>query len=341
MFEKLKIKKFRMHDEQEIEFAPDITTIIGDSFTGKSTIVKALIWILCNRPAGDSVINWDKPNQKAIGTLTIDGGNVVKRIKGNGKNIYKLNKDKFVAFGRGDVPAEIAKLVNVSDVNIQGQFEPFFWFSKTAGEVSRQLNQIVNLEIVDTTMANIASEIRKTSATVDVTQTRLDSIKVQRKKLLYVEDMDKDLKIVENKQNQWQKTAVNASELNELIKTASLHQKTIKNARAVSLLGDLAVSAGQSYLDIKTKSNNLNLLIKNIVSLQKQTASKIPSLEPLNVLYETFQTMTKRQQQLSALVEKIVRMEKGIKTLKTVFESAESSLKQKIGKVCPLCQRPM
>jgi len=334
MFEKLQIKNVRIHKEQEIEFAPDITTIVGDSFTGKSTIVKALIWILRNKPSGDSIINWDA--QKAIGTLTIDG-NTIKRIKGKGKNIYKLNKKKFVAFGKGDVPSEIKKLANISNINIQGQFEPFFWFSKTAGEVSRQLNQIVNLDIIDKTMANIASEIRKTSATVDVSKTRLAAIKAQRKNLLYAKVMDEDLKAVENKQNRHQKNFLRASTINDIINMATKYAKTIKNARGIVSLGDFAISTGQMYLDIKAKSDNLKQLIKNCISLKKQAAVKTPSTEPLDNLYETYQKTKKQKVSLDELIGKIIKVRRNVSQLKAVFIESEKIFKTKMGKVCVLC----
>ena len=48
-----------------------------------------------------------------------------------------------------DVPEDIDKIFNINSNNIQQQFDNIFWFSETAGEVGRNLNSIVNLDIID------------------------------------------------------------------------------------------------------------------------------------------------------------------------------------------------
>jgi DNA repair exonuclease SbcCD ATPase subunit len=334
MLEKLHITNFRMHQEQEIEFAPDITTIIGSSASGKSTLLKSIIWILQNRPAGDSVINWDA--EKAVGRLTIDG-NLIKRIKGKNTNLYKLNKKKFVAFGKGEVPSEIEKLLNISDINIQTQFEPHFWFSKTAGEVSRQLNQIVNMDVIDSTMANIASEVRRTSSEIDVIQERLTTIKKQRTELLYAKEMDERLKIVENKYNLYQKYALEAFEINELVQRAITYGQTIENSKQVAKQGNLAIIKWQLYLDVKTKQDELSNLIKNAELLQKQTAVKLPPLDLLEKLWKEYKNLQEQRLSIEELIENIDNTQKNVTKLKISLSQSEKELEKRMGKICPLC----
>jgi len=143
MISKIEIRNFSTHKKQDLEFSPNVTTITGSSFLGKSTILRAIRFVCMNRPTGDKFINWDA--DKTSVRLTIDKKKIVRR-KGKGNNSYTLDKQEYKAFGN-DVPQPIANLVNMSDINFQGQHDAPFWFCETAGEVSRQLNAIINLEV--------------------------------------------------------------------------------------------------------------------------------------------------------------------------------------------------
>ena len=123
MIEKIEIKNFRAQEKQKIELGKGVTTIIGSSFIGKSTIIKAFKWAVRNKPAGDSVINWDA--DKAAVRITFDDGNKVVRRRGKNLNNYKLNKKVFTAFGN-DVPSQISNLLNISEINFQNQFDAHF-----------------------------------------------------------------------------------------------------------------------------------------------------------------------------------------------------------------------
>jgi len=335
MLKTLQIRNYQCNEKLDVEFSPQVTSIVGRTAAGKSSVLRALWWILTNHPAGDEFINWDA--KKTIVRLEIDD-NLTTRAKGKNRNIYKLDDKKYTAFGN-DVPADIAKLFNISDVNFQGQFDAPFWFSETAGEVSRQLNRIVNLEVIDTTLANIASEIRKNKTEIEVVKERLDKIKKQREELRYVKQLDTDLIEVESLKESVDKKAVKHARIDELLKSVILQRQTADRASEQAKTGKLVVSKGILYYQIAQKVENMSILIENHRTLQKDIQNRPPSIKPLEILQNKILQAKVEEVALRNMIDNMSDNFNDIIETKDELIKAKKEL-SKI-KVCPLCQRPM
>jgi len=212
MIEKIQIRYFRAHKKIDIEFSPFVNSIIGRNAAGKSTIIRAIRWVVKNKPSGNSVINWDS---KKAAVRIIFNKDKITRTRSKTINSYKLNGKEYKAFGN-DVPEDIKKAFNLSDINFQGQHEAPFWFCESAGEVSRQLNSIVNLQVIDDTLSNISSGIRKAKTNIEIITDRLKDAEDDRTKLTFVKEMDKELSHIEFIQKVKQGNAVKCSVLSDL-----------------------------------------------------------------------------------------------------------------------------
>jgi len=325
-----------------VEFGPYVTTITGKSFIGKSWILRALRWAALNKPAGDSYINWDA--KRAGVRLVVDNRKIV-RARGPSTNNYKLDKQFYEAFGN-DVPASITRALNLSDINFQGvntlgQHEPPFWFCETAGEVSRQLNSIVNLRVIDSTLSNIASEIRKTRITIEVTQEKLSTVIELRKKLAYVRDLDEDLKIVETSYVILQETTHKHCRIADLIKTYTIELKIRKNVLELHSDGSKVLSRGKHYKDLVGFTEILRKLVENGRSLQKGIRARPPSLLPLEKLKEKMTLVKEHVELLQNLIGTVREREELKSQTKTKLLDLTKELKQTVGDRCPLCGRRM
>jgi len=214
MFNKLQIRFFRKNEKVDVDLEP-ITTFCGPSGSGKSSLVGALKWLVFNSPSGKEYIHWD---HDFSAVRLVEGNNKITRKRSSMENYYKLNNQKpYKAFKTG-VPDTINDLLNISSLNFHRQHAGPFWFRETSGEVSRQLNSIVNLDLIDTTLSNLDRLQRESKAEKTVIEQRLKDAKRQRKDLRYIVKIDKDLKALEEVANE------HANNVDKLVNLQSLVQ---------------------------------------------------------------------------------------------------------------------
>lgn len=169
-FEYLHLRNFQRHGRLDLELSPGITTLAGDSDVGKSSVVRALGWLLFNNLRGDSLIRHGEKTASA--RLAFDGGRILLRRAGAGGNLYRLGGREYKAFG-AEVPEDIRAALNVSPNSFARQFDPHFWLSRPAGEVSRELNAIVDLSVVDSALSGAAGLLKRASVEYELTRERL------------------------------------------------------------------------------------------------------------------------------------------------------------------------
>jgi len=194
LLERIQLRNFQCHEDLRIVFDPQVTTIVGPSDVGKSAVLRALRWVAENRPSGDAFVR-DGESTCSV-SLWLNDRKVTRR-KGKGTNEILLDKQVFKAFG-ADVPEPIADLLNTGDVNFQAQHDSPFWFSLTAGQVSRELNSVINLDMIDKTLSGVASSLRKARAVEDVCRDRLDETQKQIEELDWVPMMVEEYGILED-----------------------------------------------------------------------------------------------------------------------------------------------
>ena len=161
---KLSVTNFQKHKKLSIDFG-SITTIIGKSGSGKTAIIRALNLLLFNKPQGIRYVTHG--TDKCHLELELDGKKI-ERVRAKSKNYFLIDKKQFEAFGT-TVPKEIQELLNINDINIQKQLDPPFWIHLSAGEISKKLNSIVNLEEIDTVTNFINIEVRRVQSELTLT----------------------------------------------------------------------------------------------------------------------------------------------------------------------------
>lgn len=257
MIEKLILEDFQKHKKFELTLDPNISVISGSSDRGKSSIFRAIRWVCLNRPTGDSFIR--KGSKDCSVSLKADG-KWVTRERGKGANLYNIGEKSFSAFGQ-DVPEEIANFLNVDEGNFQSQHASSFFFSDTAGEVSRQLNAIVNLSLIDSTLANLASELRQARSVVSVSESRLKAAEKQKEELAWVLEAERDWQEVEEKEQEWRDCSSRREELARILEQARKAKETLEDAAEIGELGRAAVEAGEKLIAVRRQRDELNSLM--------------------------------------------------------------------------------
>src|SRR5512133_726261 len=155
MIKSLAILNFQSHEKSKLDFSPGVNVIVGSSDSGKTAIIRALRWIIWNRPSGDSIrSNWGG----ATNVLLETEEGIIRRAKDK-TDQYELKlqggKDLvFKAFGTS-VPQEIADFLNINEINLQGQLDAPFLLSESPGAVALHFNKVARLDKIDTGLQNI------------------------------------------------------------------------------------------------------------------------------------------------------------------------------------------
>jgi hypothetical protein len=87
-------------------------------------------------------------------------------------NTYEIDDRVHKAFGQG-VPRDIAAHLALNEINFQGQHDSPFWFSETPGEVSRRLNAVIDLSVIDSSLSCVAQEVRANQDRTKLCEERL------------------------------------------------------------------------------------------------------------------------------------------------------------------------
>lgn len=270
MLERLELRNFQCHKRLTLDLNHPVVVLTGESDCGKSAVIRALRWLACNRPAGDAFIR--RVGGTARGACTVHlavDGRTAGRVKGRGRNLYRLDGRRLQAFG-ASVPEGVANLLNVGGDTFQSQHDAPFWFALSPGEVARRLNAVVNLGLIDRTLANLATAARKAQATVDVTRGRLKEARASQAALTWVPAAAAELAAVEDRYTKVKLCRDKASRLVEILRGVS--QATV--ARDLALAGRksgvAAVAAAEAAAAAGQKVEALAQLLGKIGKIGKE-----------------------------------------------------------------------
>ena len=276
MFELLSIKNFQRHKRIDVPLS-QITTIIGETESGKSSIFRALRWLCLNLPRG---VSFKRIGASAGTEVTlIADGIEVDRLRGK-TNEYRLEGESYVAFGKG-VPDAISKLLAVDSVNFQGQLDQPYWLTESPGQVARNLNAIVDLDIVDASLTDVGKESRKAKAEVVFIKSRLTEAKAEMKRLAFVRDLKGAYDDLCRSYDDWQDVEAEADDLAELIDNvvdrASEAKASAKEWNALSAV----VASGEVWLAVSEESMRLSDLIDKISGCATKFAVSIEAADQI------------------------------------------------------------
>ena len=300
MLTRLQLENFQVHEELDLDLNAPIVSVTGASDSGKSSILRALRWLCTGQAPRSPMASWG--TDEVAATLTVDGKRVERR-KGKTENVYRLNGKEFAAVGKSDVPDEVAQLLNVGQENFQGQHQSHFWLADTPGEVSRHLNGIVNLGLIDDALAAVASELRDAKHAEASAGERLEQAEGRVAELAWVEEANKVLQGLERTNEVIQAKRQEALELAQLVKVGRNAEEAAWTAQAQTSRKETAIKRlsgmAERHAELSTESTGIGELLCDIRLKEKQAA-----------------------------------------TARAAAKRLEAELVAKV-KVCPICRRPM
>ena len=303
MIKKLTLKNFQSHKDSEFEFHPGVNTLIGTSSHGKSAVIRGLILGIRNDPAGtEFVSDWiisDKGNPKGNTEVHIhtDEG-VVSRIRGR-DNKYLVDEKELSAF-RTSVPEQVRELLQITDLNIQEQKDSFFLFNVSGGEVVKQINKFMNLDMIDTTLTSAKSSLMANKRLSQISSASLEETAEKLKDYEVVDTLSSLLTDAEARQSDIAESKRKSTETTKLVeryKEVSVSLERYKEVDRVARRLERANIVGE---EIKEESRSL-VKIENLVEAYKSKKAQIPDLPD----ERTLNKLIRQEQEISGLREKI------------------------------------
>lgn len=328
------LRDFQCHHKLRVELDPHITTIIGPSDAGKSAVLRALRWVVFNHPRG-SAFRRDGSDATSV-VVEVDEG-LVSRIRSDTENRYALLDKGFEAFADG-VPPAIHDLFNLGPINFQAQHDSPFWFAETSGEVSRQLNDIVNLGSIDTVLGWISGQMREAASNERILKDRVATAQGKAQSLRSARDLHNDLIGVEEASKIALQDRHRCNMAHSLVEDGSNAQFRLEGAEKCLKSSLLALEKGELWEGLVRKSKDLAGLVA-----EGRKAARLATLdftavevtrtrwEDIGEVFNTLGDMVRQGNRQVAIVKQTAKS----------LQEAEDELRLLIGKVCPLCQRPM
>lgn len=338
MIEYVTLRNFQRHKKLKVEFAKGVTTLVGPTNAGKSAVIRALRLALLNRPNGNSQISHGKDALKV--EVGFDHITLI-RTKGKKVNSYKLEEFTFKAFGAGKVPKDISDQLKVTDNNFQRQFDPAFWFTESPGQISRNLNKIVDLSVIDRSLAAVTKEVRVAKAEEEVARRRHHAARIKRNELKWVGEMLPEWRALEELRVRAEELAKKRANLNLLLANAQRHSRAQQNFDYARQAGEKALETGWHKGKVQGRRHSLQTLIAKAKDSKRLVGRKLPDLSPVQVLRKKGDEVAERRRNLEVLVQHATKMEESLCQSRKLIAAAEEKLKKLSPALCPACGQPM
>lgn len=341
-FNRVTLSFFQRWEKLVLELGPRVTCLTGRSGAGKSSVVRALRWICLNEPSGQGLTNWEADEVKA--RLFFDDEHIVSRRRGSaekGGNRYVLDGDTFASVGVGKVPEPIANLLRVGPDNFQRQLDPHFWLSLSPTQVARELNRIVDLDVIDTTLANVATRSRKANASLDVCRERVEKAKERVEALDWVEAFAAAVLRVEQTGEGLEKARVSLRRLGVGLEKARECYRVLDAARKALPALEAAVEAAEVYQTALEVRDRLGGLLRRARKAASDAKVKIPDTSELDDIVIRMADAEWKRSRLEALLRRAREAEKVKCESERALRAGEKEVKDLLKNGCPICGSPM
>lgn len=302
-FRKITLKDFQAHAERTIEFAPTITTIIGPTDRGKSAILRALRWVALNDFAGADFIR--EGAKEAVAEVTVREQKqdfVITRERGERRNTYALTPPgaetvMFRAFGTG-VPEDLEKLLRLTEINFQGQHDGPFWFGQGGIELSRKLNAVIDLSIMDTSLSNANGFVIRGHSRVNSCEESLDIYTKQLEAIKAEEPRIEEFKDLEERYQAWQVAATRTRKIQEY----RSKRLAVKGREAIYQDLQELLSYAKTWRTLSKQTTDLQGIVDGCVANQ---VSAPPDFKPVQTAYQQAVSSAARCLTLERLLSQI------------------------------------
>jgi exonuclease SbcC len=346
MIKTLVIRNFKSHIRSVFNFVPGTNVIVGLSDHGKSVIISALRWIKDNKPLGNSYKSW-KGGDPYVKVVTTEGQKVVRTE--DSEKAYIINDTlRLTAFGT-DTPKEVDDVLNMSNINLQRQFEPHFLLSKSPGEVARFFNQIAHLDKIDIGLQNVEKWIREIRSILKHKQKDIEQKQKELKQYDYLEKIEIEVEVLEDLVTKRDSKQRKANELSKLKESLLELNENIRRKQSILLL-EKPINTVFIQIEKKKKleidKTRLTKICNQINELNDYIKKQQPLIDSEQLINKLIQIINKRNEfkqtieKMNSFVNQIKQKNIDLKQAEINYKTWHKQFKDNFPDICPLCNKP-
>jgi len=346
MINSIEIRNFLSHKHTKLELSPGVNVIVGPTDSGKSAIIRALKWVIINRPSGNSIrSNWGGETKVKI---IVDDNKWVGRRRNDKENMYLLEAQQFLAI-KTDVPEEIRQILNLNETNLQTQFESHFLLSQSPGEVAIHFNKVAHLDKIDIGLRNINRWLKEVQQSLNSDDIRLGELVDNYQEFDDVKKIEKKVKKLERIEENINDLTIGFSTIStSLVDLEFVELKIGKKSQIIKAeeLVDQILNYEQKIKYTATQHHSLWILVKNITTTQdniKELEDVVEIEEQIDDLLvlekELAELCYNEKFKLEPLIFEVSVITRNIKDKELHLEKLEKEFHDQLGsgKICPLC----
>lgn len=350
MIKKVILENFQAHEYSEINLSEGVNVICGASDQGKSSVIRAIRWVLENRPSGFA-FKRDGAEGPTRVTLVFDDCKIVKERSEteNKYTVHEIGKKpiEYKAL-RTDVPEEIRDLTRFGYYNIQYQFGSSFLLDDSAGEVAKKLNNLSGVAIIDDILKETNSRIRTEKAKETATKELLDDLKKKQESFRHLKRLEKFVKemgvlVKDIEDYKHSREILN----NHIINLQRLESTVIVDTAALSKYVVALKGIVKDYSDYVEAKTGLKGNLESLARIETRLA-KYKNFDEASTFISKarkalpqLEQLKSRRAALKGSLDKMRQCKLGLKSAITRIDDAKAALSEfkKEYKVCPVCNK--
>jgi exonuclease SbcC len=351
MLQKVILENFQAHEHSIINFTEGINVICGASDQGKSSVIRAIRWVLENRPSGFSFKREGATESTRV-TLVFKTATIVKE-RSETENCYKIYKDgqkKPIVLKaiRSDVPDEVKEISGFGQYNIQSQFGQAFLIDDSAGEVAKKINTLSGVSIIDDILKETNSRLRAEKAKETATKELLAKIskdKLAFRNLKRVEKQFKTITTIHKEAEEYKEFYGTLQGLVENLKI--LNEKPVVDIDSVEDIFKSLRENVDSYTEYKEVSGILKSHVSNLNNAEKKLEAyqELPAVSSaLKQARKALPKLVELQNRAAQIKTNIAKLKKFDADWKVSVQNAKTAIDnfakfKKENKTCPVCNK--
>jgi len=346
MIKSVSIQNFQSHAKTELDFHEGVNVIVGTTDGGKTAIIRALRWLIWNRPSGDALRSrWGGATNVQLeteeGVITRSKDKIDKytlRLKGQ-------EDIEFKAIGTS-VPTEIQRVLNISEINLQNQHDSTFLLSDTPGAVATHFNKVARLDRIDTATSAINGWIRGLKSDVSHLETDIATEKAKLPQFENLEKFEIEIEALEQMEGKAVTMRSRYSTLEKDIVRITNLEEEIETLTPLLGLEKLVTSVLDDITkrdQLQTQVDELQTVIDDLEELneKEEAAKELIPLEPLVLSlldkYKQLRELKKTKSQLQYLLNQVNLVDDDIVTTGNNVTKLETKFHKEMPDICPLC----